>query len=321
MSEIEEFINECTKIEDNIGIYAVGCKVAKIAYIGQSTNIRNRLSQHKSSLKSGKHSNYGFQGAMKELGINNAIYKTLQICPKHELRDLEGYYIRLFKQNGYKVFGDGDTSEKFNFLESEIGMNKNEEKYLAYLDKKYFIMLKEFKKKFYDPMSIEGNVVYDDYTNFLMKEMLNGIELYNESDEYINIMIMDFIKSDVTFIGSSFNYIAYPFFYNIFNNHSLYKREMEKDIERKTLFPYDYSKECFISRIIDEFKSDKEINNEIIKVSTFYSVNYEKLKDKNILDVVRYFTKRGKRGGAHFFDFLFYYIVIIYCECLISVYT
>ncbi len=111
------------------------------------------------------------------------------------------------------------------------------------------------------------------------------------------------------------------FFYNIFNNHSLYKREMEKDIERKTLFPYDYSKECFISRSIDEFKSDKEINNEIIKVSTFYRVNYEKLKDKNILDVVRYFTKRGKRGGAHFFDFLFYYIVIIYCECLISVYT
>ncbi len=213
MSEIEEFINECTKIEDNIGIYAVGCKVAKIAYIGQSTNIRNRLSQHKSSLKSGKHSNYGFQEAMKELGINNAIYKTLQICPKHELRDLEGYYIRLFKQNGYKVFGDGDTSEKFNFLESEIGMNKNEEKYLAYLDKKYFIMLKEFKKKFYDPMSIEGSVVYNDYTNFLMKEMLNGIELYNESDEYINIMIMDFIKSDVTFIGSSFNYIAFYVFF------------------------------------------------------------------------------------------------------------
>lgn len=321
MSEFEEFINECIKIEDNIGIYAVGCKVAKIVYIGQSTNIRNRLSQHKSSLKSGKHSNYEFQEVMREFGIDNAIYKTLQICPKHELRDLERYYIKLFNQNGYIVYGDGNTSKIVNLLEGKIGMNESEEKCLGYLDKRYFIMLKEFKNEFYDPNSKEDRIVQDDYTDFFIKEMLYGIELYNKNDKYINAKIEDFIKNDVSFIGSSFNYITYPFFHNIFINHSLYKREMEKDIERKGLFPYDYSKECFISRIIDSFKADKKMNNEIIKVATIYSINYEELKTKNILDVVGYFTKRGKRGGAHFFDFLFYYIVIIYCECLISVYT
>lgn len=321
MSEFEEFINECTKIEDNIGIYAVGCKVAKVAYIGQSTNIRNRLSQHKSSLKSGKHSNYEFQKVMREFGIDNVIYKTLQICPKHELRDLEIYYINLFKQNGYIVYGDGNTCKIFNILESKIDMNESREKYLGYLDKKYLIMLKEFKNEFYDANSEKNRIVRDDYTNFFIKEMLYGIELYNKNDKYINAKIEDFIKNDISFIGSSFNYIAYPFFYNIFNNHRLYKSEIERDIERKILFPYDYSKECFISRIIDSFKADKIMNNEIIKVATIYSINYKEIKNEDILDVVRYFTKRGKRCGSHFFDFLFYYILIIYCESLISVYT
>ena len=75
------------------GIYCIENLINGKKYIGQSVNIKRRLSIHKTLLKNGKHHNEFLQRAWDKYGVDNFAFYTLVECSVSELDSLEIYYI------------------------------------------------------------------------------------------------------------------------------------------------------------------------------------------------------------------------------------
>lgn len=84
------------------GIYKItNIKDGKI-YIGQSTDVKTRWSNHiKAALKIDSIAHSRVHDAMGEEGIWNFTFELLEQCPKEKLNEREKYYIEFYQSNVY----------------------------------------------------------------------------------------------------------------------------------------------------------------------------------------------------------------------------
>ena len=111
-----------------IGIYKIENKINGKIYIGQSTNINKRLTNHKSLLRGNKHYNNHLQSAFNKYGEDNFIFEIIDICGIDELDALERLYINKYecKHNewGYNL-EDGGHENKQLSEETKRKISKN----------------------------------------------------------------------------------------------------------------------------------------------------------------------------------------------------
>ena len=77
------------------GIYCITNQINDKKYIGQSINIKKRLSNHKYYLKKGTHINKHLQASFNKYGINNFSFEILHECEPEQLDEME---IKLIKK-------------------------------------------------------------------------------------------------------------------------------------------------------------------------------------------------------------------------------
>ena len=91
----------------------IGCiyKITNICngkiYIGQTTNFKQRVNEHKSDLKHNKHSNPDLQEDYFIYGIDNFKFEILEECNKYDLLELETKYINKAQLGNHKITFDG----------------------------------------------------------------------------------------------------------------------------------------------------------------------------------------------------------------------
>lgn len=97
-------------VRNKVGIYSITNMHNGKRYIGQSTDIYGRLSNHKTNLKYKTHKNLLLQTDYNE-DDGCFLFETLCYCSKDELDDMEKYYISLYKANdpehGYNTEAGG----------------------------------------------------------------------------------------------------------------------------------------------------------------------------------------------------------------------
>lgn len=95
------------------GIYCIENILDKSKYIGQSKNIKQRLCDHKRTLKNGTHFNLHLQRAYKKYGKENFRFYILEKCNQESLSDKEIFWIKKFiaddRKNGYNFRTGGTT--------------------------------------------------------------------------------------------------------------------------------------------------------------------------------------------------------------------
>lgn len=80
------------------GIYIIKNIINNKVYIGSSSNLKQRLRQHRSFLKLNQHCNKHLQASYNKYGIENFIFNILEITK--DIEDREIFYINQFQANG-----------------------------------------------------------------------------------------------------------------------------------------------------------------------------------------------------------------------------
>lgn len=105
-----------------VGIYKIENKLNGKIYIGQSKNIEQRLSQHKTSLLNSNKSWYP-QARRESNSLDDFEFSILQNCNLEELDELEEYWINYYNswEQGYNKTTDGTINgEKPLYLNADI---------------------------------------------------------------------------------------------------------------------------------------------------------------------------------------------------------
>lgn len=107
----------------NIGIYKITNKINNKCYIGQSTNLKSRISSHKSMLKNHNEDNDLLNKATKKYGYENFKIEIIKYCKEEELDLYEQYYINYYKshkrENGYNIELGGSTHKHLSKEQKE----------------------------------------------------------------------------------------------------------------------------------------------------------------------------------------------------------
>ena len=87
-------------VESSPGIYKIENINNKKTYIGQSTNLRNRLREHiKSAIGISSIASQAVHNVMAEEGIENFLFTVLDPCGRGNLNEREKYWIDFYKSN------------------------------------------------------------------------------------------------------------------------------------------------------------------------------------------------------------------------------
>lgn len=87
---------------DCAGIYKITNDKTKKAYIGRSTSVRKRLTDHiKSAVGISTIADQKVHEAMREEGLWNFTFELIQECPKDKLSEREKFYIEYFSTEKY----------------------------------------------------------------------------------------------------------------------------------------------------------------------------------------------------------------------------
>lgn len=110
------------------GIYKIENLINGKVYIGQSSDIKTRWSDHKRTAKDSSRNgyNYPLYRAIRKYGFENFKFEIIEECLEEELNDKEKYYIQLYRScinfedsNGYNQTLGGDNCNR--------GINLSEE--------------------------------------------------------------------------------------------------------------------------------------------------------------------------------------------------
>lgn len=183
------------------GIYKITCDVTSDCYIGMSTNITNRWSQHLEDLKNGSKS-FKFKNLIEKYGLKAFSFKILDendSFTKDELLKLEASYILNLKPslntsipkiNDSGIILDSDETWKereFNRIWNGLKFVRSDRRgvittamfYEGYVNKTKYPTVWKFLDKLYD-MKLTGKVKLGDkdYCNYVISN-INGIKMYN----------------------------------------------------------------------------------------------------------------------------------------------
>ena len=115
------------------GIYLITNVVNRKVYVGQSLCVNNRISKHKSYLRSCKHENQYLQRAFDKYGESNFTFSILEYCGVEELDDKEIMYINLFDsmniEKGYNLESGGNLGKIVSESTREKKRGKNNPRY------------------------------------------------------------------------------------------------------------------------------------------------------------------------------------------------
>ena len=91
-------------------------------YVGQSINIENRWTHHKSELNNNKHINDYLQNAWNKYGEDNFSFIVIEECKESELNEKEIYYINKYNSmnNGYNLCEGGNGIRGYRHTKEEI---------------------------------------------------------------------------------------------------------------------------------------------------------------------------------------------------------
>lgn len=136
-----------------IGIYKITNIQNNKVYIGQSTDVEDRIAHHRSSLRHNKHENSHLQRSWNKYGEDSFMFEILDICEEQALDDKERYYIEMYQatdqNHGYNK-EDGGSLNKHMSEEQKAKMRKAKEgMYIGENNPMYGVHLKcqEEKKK------------------------------------------------------------------------------------------------------------------------------------------------------------------------------
>jgi len=118
------------------GIYKITCITNNKVYIGQSTNIQERIKDHKRRLKNNKHDNSYLQNSWNKYGKENFKFEMLEICENNFkiLNEREIYWINEYNAldrrfgfnlssgggNGYSLAGKTDEEKTTIFKKMSV---------------------------------------------------------------------------------------------------------------------------------------------------------------------------------------------------------
>ena len=101
-----------------IGIYKIKCKKNNKVYIGQSSDIKSRFRNHKSSLKNNKHENNYLQYSYNKYGENSFTFELLEECDQNVLNEREIYWMKFFdslnRNKGYNLEPGGCANKNLS---------------------------------------------------------------------------------------------------------------------------------------------------------------------------------------------------------------
>ena len=99
----------------NCGIYKITNLVNDKIYIGQSVDIKDRISRHKRELKYGIHNNEHLQSAWNKYGEPNFIFETIFICARQYLDKTEKLFVKTLNSSdrkfGYNCDSGGNNKK------------------------------------------------------------------------------------------------------------------------------------------------------------------------------------------------------------------
>lgn len=98
----KELLNRIVGTEKKSGIYRITNIKTEECYVGQSTDLKARLTQHiRGSLGIQTIADQRVHHAMAELGLQNWTFEILEFCDKADLNNREKYWINYYKSNEY----------------------------------------------------------------------------------------------------------------------------------------------------------------------------------------------------------------------------
>lgn len=125
----------------NKGIYKITNTINGKVYIGQSTNLKDRIKQHKSMIKNFNENNNYLRKATKKYGYKNFKIEIIKFCDEKELDYYEIYYIDLYKSSdrnfGYNIELGGNINKHLS-KEQIYKMKKNKKGKLKGKDNPFF---------------------------------------------------------------------------------------------------------------------------------------------------------------------------------------
>jgi hypothetical protein len=111
------------------GIYKIDFYGIDGCYIGQSTHLQKRITEHRTKLRSGKHYNHKLQLAYDSIDSENEMNITvLEYCDIQALDEKELYYISLLNSvdNGFNIIpgpantGRGTTASRSKYTREQL---------------------------------------------------------------------------------------------------------------------------------------------------------------------------------------------------------
>lgn len=163
----------------SIGIYKIENKQSHKCYIGQSINIEKRWAEHKRAALNNYDDTY-IHRALRKYGVDNFIFKIVELCDKEELNKKEIEWINKLDtfQNGYNCTTGGYYC---------ITKNQGENHSNAKITNQDVYNIREQRLK--------GKTRKDVYQQFKNKLSKTGFQHIWEGDRFTNIH-MDVYKNN-----------------------------------------------------------------------------------------------------------------------------